>query len=61
MTNSFLTLFAYIGPETILPFASMIAAICGVFLAFWSVIRRGAAWCIRKAVKPKTTSERQGV
>jgi hypothetical protein len=59
MTNSFMTLFAYIGPETILPFASVMAAIGGVFLMFWSRIRRAAIRCIRK-VNPKHAAEQRG-
>jgi hypothetical protein len=32
------SLFGYIGPETILPFASVIAAIAGGVMLFWKTL-----------------------
>jgi hypothetical protein len=46
------TLLGYIGPETILPLASAIAAVGGVFMMFWNSIRRAAMWCLRKFKRP---------
>lgn len=37
---------AYIGPETILPLGSVLAAIGGVALMFWGHVRAAAAWCL---------------
>ena len=48
---------AYIGPETIVPLASIMAAIGGVLLMFWNSIRRTFLWFARK-VKPGTATER---
>ena len=48
MINFSAMLFAYIGPETILPLASAIAAIGGVVMMFWNSICRAFAWCLRK-------------
>ena len=59
MTHLSAIVVAYIGPETILPLASMVAAIGGVFLMFWSVIRRTFLWFARK-VKPDSAAERLG-
>jgi Na+/melibiose symporter-like transporter len=39
-------LLAYIGPETILPLGSILAAIGGLALMFWSYLRSAAAWCL---------------
>lgn len=48
-TMSFLPVtFAYIGPETILPLASVAAAIGGVLLMFWNSTRRAVSWCLQK-------------
>jgi len=43
----FSTLFAYIGPEAILPIGSALAAIGGVVMLFWTSLCRAAAWCFR--------------
>ena len=43
----FPTMLAYIGPETVVPLASVLAAIGGVFMMFWSTIRRWLTWCLR--------------
>jgi hypothetical protein len=40
-----LLLLAYVGPETILPLGSFLAAIGGVALVFWSYLRSAAVWC----------------
>ena len=40
-------IFAYIGPETILPLSSILAALGGLALMFWGYIRASAAWCVR--------------
>lgn len=58
MTN-FSMLFAYIGPETILPLASAAAAVGGVFMVFWNSITRGFGWLLQKS-KRKPTAERRG-
>jgi hypothetical protein len=39
-------LLAYIGPETILPLGSILAALGGVALMFWGYVRNAAAWCL---------------
>lgn len=52
-----LQLFAYIGPETILPLASAVAAIGGVFLMFWNSTRRAFSWCLQKI--RRSSSEQQ--
>ena len=46
------SLFAYIGPETMLPLASVLGAIGGVLMMFWNSIRRGMMWCVHR-VRPK--------
>ncbi len=38
-------ILAYVGPETILPLSSILAAIGGIALMFWSYLRGAAAWC----------------
>lgn len=40
-------IFAYIGPETILPLSSILAAVGGLALMFWGYIRASAVWCLR--------------
>lgn len=42
-----LPLLAYVGPETVLPVASALAAIAGVFLTFGRYIRMMASRCWR--------------
>jgi hypothetical protein len=37
-------ILAYVGPETVLPLASILAAACGFFLLIWSRVRRAFAW-----------------
>ena len=37
-------ILAYVGPETVLPLASVLAAVCGFFLIIWNRVRRGFAW-----------------
>jgi hypothetical protein len=39
-------ILAYVGPETILPLGSILAAIGGIALMFWSYVRSAAAWCL---------------
>ncbi len=39
-------LLAYVGPETIVPLGSLLAAIGGVALMFWNHVRAAAAWCL---------------
>jgi hypothetical protein len=41
-------LVAYVGPETIVPLASILAAIGGVALMFWNHVRAAFAWCLRR-------------
>lgn len=43
--------FAYIGPETILPLASILGAIGGVLMMFWNTFRRGLTWCVQRRPK----------
>lgn len=59
MIDFFPLLFAYIGPETILPLASAAAAVGGVFMLFWNSITRGVGWLLQKG-KRKATAERRG-
>jgi hypothetical protein len=40
-------LLAYVGPETIVPLGSLLAAIGGVALVFWNYVRAAAQWCAR--------------
>lgn len=44
---------AYIGPETILPLTSVLAAVGGAALLFWSYVRRAVAWCIQSVQRTK--------
>jgi len=37
---------AYVGPETIIPLSSVLAAIGGGIMIFWNHLRRGATWCV---------------
>jgi hypothetical protein len=46
-------LLAYIGPETILPLGSLIAAVGGMALMFWGYVRRGMAWCVQRFQRSK--------
>jgi hypothetical protein len=39
---------AYLGPETLMPLASILAAIAGFFLLFWRVIAKVAKKIYRK-------------
>ena len=45
---------AYIGPETILPLTSVLAALGGTALLFWGYVRRAVAWCLHLDQRPKT-------
>jgi len=47
MFASFDGLIGYIGPETILPFSSIIAAIGGGVMLFWNSLRRAAGRVMR--------------
>lgn len=47
------TLLAYIGPETILPIGSALAAIAGVAMMFWNSIRRATRWCVRRCMRDR--------
>jgi hypothetical protein len=40
-------LFGYIGPETILPATSILAAVGGVVLAFWNSVAGAAVKAVR--------------
>lgn len=46
MIESLPPLFAYIGPEIMMPIASALAAIGGVLMMFWSSIRSVASRCV---------------
>ena len=39
-------MLAYVGPETILPLGSLLAAIGGVALIFWNYVRGAVLWCL---------------
>jgi hypothetical protein len=39
-------LLAYIGPETVLPVGSVLAALGGMTLMFWNYLRSAAVWCL---------------
>ncbi len=49
-------LLAYIGPETILPLGSILAAIGGVALMFWGYVRGAAAWCMSRVRRTGSSS-----
>lgn len=49
-------LMAYVGPETIVPLASVLGAIGGVLMMFWNTIRRGMTWCFQKSRAPREES-----
>jgi hypothetical protein len=49
-------LLAYIGPETILPLGSILAAIGGVALMFWGYVRGAAAWCVSRVRRTHSSS-----
>jgi hypothetical protein len=49
-------LLAYIGPETILPLGSILAAIGGVALMFWGYVRSAAAWCLGRVRRSDSTA-----
>ena len=53
-------LLAYVGPETILPLGSILAAIGGVALMFWSYIRGAACWCCSRLRPGQATSPPAG-
>ena len=42
------SLFGYIGPETILPFASVIAAIAGAAMLFWKTLCQAVVRLFRR-------------
>ncbi len=44
---------AYIGPETIVPLTSALAAIAGVLMLCWNSVRQGLAWCWGKFKRDK--------
>ena len=39
---------SYLGPETLMPLASILAAIAGFFLMFWRLIAKGVKALVRK-------------
>ncbi|MEQ8846229.1 hypothetical protein [Botrimarina sp.] len=41
-------LIAYIGPETILPLTSVLAAIGGAAMMFWGRVRGAVGWAAKK-------------
>jgi len=43
-----LRLREYLGPETVMPLASVLAAIAGFFLVFWRLIAKYAKKIVRK-------------
>jgi hypothetical protein len=47
-TMPVLGLLGYIGPETVLPIASALAAVGGFFLAFGGRVLQPFRWCYRK-------------
>jgi hypothetical protein len=50
MTPDFLIL-AYVGPETILPVTSALAAAGGVLMLFWGQIRRFFTWALGRIIR----------
>ena len=55
MTGDFV--FAYVGPETVLPVTSALAALGGAFLIFGRYVRTGFSWCVRAVVRKKPNSQ----
>ena len=51
------TLLSYIGPETVLPLASILGAIGGALMMFWTTIRRGLTWCTQKVMSSASRGE----
>jgi hypothetical protein len=51
-------LVAYVGPETIVPLGSLLAAIGGVALMFWGHVRAAAAWCVSRLRGRGTTASK---
>lgn len=49
-------LFAYIGPDTILPVSSALAAIVGVLLIFWSWFVSIVKWPFRALFSKKSAA-----
>ena len=49
--------FAYIGPETIVPIGSALAAIGGVAMMFWNRLRGVFTWCGRKPEEAAAESQ----
>ena len=48
MTNMPIFPLAYIGPESVLPLASVVAALGGVALMFWNQLRSAAVWGLQR-------------
>jgi hypothetical protein len=49
-------LFAYVGPETVVPVASALAAIGGVLLMCWTHVKAFVGGCIRFVLRRKARS-----
>jgi hypothetical protein len=49
-------LFAYVGPETVVPVASALAAIGGVVLMCWAQVKAVVGRCIRFVLRRKGSS-----
>lgn len=47
-------LLAYVGPETILPFTTVIAAISGFVMLFWNTLRVTALRILRRTPREET-------
>lgn len=52
-------ILAYVGPETILPLASILAAIGGIALMFWNYLRSAAAWCLGRLRRDRSGSRQR--
>lgn len=55
MLNFAPALLAYIGPETIVPLTSALAAIAGAVMMCWSSVRRAMQWCFEKLKGEKSS------
>ena len=53
-------IFAYFGPETVLPLTSVVAAAAGVFMMFGRNSIRFVARCVRRCVPGRTAANSPG-
>jgi hypothetical protein len=55
-----LNVWGYLGPETILPATSILAAVGGVILAFWNSLAGGVARAVRFVLRRPAPAPFQG-